>query len=48
MERESKREGKMEGKKAMVESLLQNISLGDVVKYSGMDKSEILMILNAG
>lgn len=30
----------------MLESLLQNISLDDVVKYSGMDKSEILRILN--
>ena len=41
-------EGKIEGKKSMLESLLQNISLDDVVKYSGMDKSEILRILNAG
>ena len=52
IKRESKKEGldegKMEGKKAMLESLLQNISLDDVVKYSGMDKSEILRILNAG
>ncbi len=44
---EGKREGKMEGKKAMLESLLRNISLDDVVKYFGMDKSEILRILNA-
>ena len=42
-----KNEGKREGKKAILESLLQNISFDDVVKYSGMDKSEILRILNA-